>query len=123
MQKKQKKILVVDDEPGIIKALEIKLKLSGFNVTAVYNGIEALEALQKETFDLIVLDLMMPKMDGFTLLSKLKDKKSKTPIIVASNLGQQEDIARAKELGAKDYFVKSHTSLAQIVEHIKINLT
>jgi DNA-binding response OmpR family regulator len=71
-----------------------------------------------EQFDLIVLDLILPKLTGFEVLEELKKKKSTTPVIVASNLSQGEDQERAKTLGARDYFVKSDTSLSQVVEHI-----
>ena|SRR5579883_722409 len=119
----RKKILVVEDEKPIAKALRLKLESSGFEVTSAFNGNEALELLGKGTFDLIILDLVMPGIDGFTVLSELKQRKLAMPVIAASNLGQMEDIKRAKDLGAGNYFVKSNTSLAQIVDLVKKELS
>ncbi|OGE84547.1 MAG: hypothetical protein A3B23_03000 [Candidatus Colwellbacteria bacterium RIFCSPLOWO2_01_FULL_48_10] len=120
----QKKILVVDDEKPMTRALEIKLKLSGFDVRVAYNGEEALKFLESEKFDLVLLDLIMPKLDGFGVLSAMKTKDIRVPVVVASNLGQEEDIARAKAMGAIDYFVKSDTSITEIVVRVNkdINL-
>lgn len=112
------KILIAEDERAISKALELKLKNSGYDVTPAYDGAEALDYVLKNTFDLIVLDLMMPKIDGFQVLEELQKNGNKTPIIVASNLSQEDDFDKAKKLGAKDFFVKSNTSLAELVGKI-----
>lgn len=114
-----KKILVVEDEKPMAKALTLKLNHAGFEAKAAFNGEEALEELEKDQYDLMLLDLIMPRMDGFSVLEKLKEKGTKTKIVVTSNLGQEEDFNRAKELGASDYFVKSDTSLSEIVEFVK----
>jgi DNA-binding response OmpR family regulator len=65
---------------------------------------------------------MMPKKDGFSVLQDLKDGANKVPVIVSSNLSQQDDFAKAKALGASDYFVKSDTTIAEVVERVKIAL-
>lgn len=114
-----KKILVAEDEKPMAKAMELKLSHSGFDVKTVFNGEEVLAIIEQEKFDLIFLDLIMPKLDGFHVLEELKKKNSTVPIVVLSNLGQEEDIRRAKELGAKDYFVKSDTPIADIVVYTK----
>lgn len=119
MAKNAKKILIAEDEKPMSKALEIKLGRAGYDVKAVYNGEEAIEILKKEKFDLLLLDLIMPKKDGFDVLAEIKNKKIKTAVIVLSNLGQEEDINKAKALGAKDFFIKSDTPIAQILEHIQ----
>ncbi len=119
MPEKKSRILVAEDEKPIAHALELKLTSAGFNVTVVGDGEAALEAIATSNFDLIILDIMMPKKNGFEVLQALKDKQNKTPVTIASNLGQPEDLARAKALGAKDYFIKSDTSLAGIIEHVK----
>jgi DNA-binding response OmpR family regulator len=113
-----KKILVVDDERPLARALELKLTHSGFEVTVAYNGNEALELIDKNNFDLAILDLVMPEVDGFTVLEKLKNKKSKLKVIVCSNLSQDEDVAKATELGAVGFFIKSDTPLAEVVESV-----
>jgi two-component system, OmpR family, response regulator VanR len=114
-----KKILIVDDEKPLAKALELKLAHEGFETMAVFNGSEAIEALKKSSYDLALLDLVMPQEDGFAVLENMKKLGTKTVVIVSSNLSQEEDIARAKALGATDYFVKSDTTLADIVVKVK----
>jgi len=120
MSKTSKKILIVEDEKAISKALELKLTYEGFDVKTVFNGVEALSLLEKEKFDLILLDLVMPKLDGFGVLEVLKSKGNKIPIIVSSNLSQKEDYQRAKDLGAIDFLIKSDTPVAEVVKKIKI---
>lgn len=114
-----KKILIVEDEKPLARALELKLNHSGFETKLASDGEEALSILEDEKFNLIILDLILPKMDGFEILSKLKERKNNIPVIVASNLSQLEDQKRAKELGVIDYFVKSDVSLVEIVKIVK----
>lgn len=114
-----KKILVAEDEKPMAKALALKLNHAGFEAKEAHNGEEALDMLSKESFDLLLLDLIMPRMDGFSVLEKIKEKGIKVKIVVTSNLGQEEDSIKAKSLGAIDYFVKSDTSLAEIVDYVK----
>ncbi len=111
-----KKILIIEDEKTLARALELKLTSSGFGVVTVLNGEEGITLLKKESFDLILLDLIMPKMDGFAVLEILKTKKIKTPVLVLSNLSQQNDVKRTKEFGVKEFFIKSNTPIAVIVE-------
>ncbi|MFH0830634.1 MAG: response regulator [Parcubacteria group bacterium] len=118
----QKKILIVEDEKPIARALELKLGHSGFMAESVFDGEQALAKLQKEQFDLMLLDLMMPKLDGFTVLEELKKRGITVPVIVVSNLNQPEDIRKAMDLGAKDFFIKSDTPLSGVVDHVKRTL-
>ncbi|MBI4252908.1 response regulator [Candidatus Uhrbacteria bacterium] len=118
MEKAKKKILIIEDEKSMARALELKLAFAGFESKAAGNGEEGLALLEKETFDLVLLDIIMPKIDGFAVLEALKEKKIKTPVIVLTNLSQDEDEKRAKSLGAKDFLVKSNTSIATIVEKV-----
>lgn len=117
--KSRKKILIAEDEKPMAKALNHKLTRAGFTVTLAGNGEEALKILEKEEFDLIISDLIMPRVDGFGLLNEIKARGIKTPVIIASNLSQVEDAKRAKRMGARDYFIKSNTPIIQIVEHVK----
>ena len=119
----KKNILIVEDEKPMALALRNKINHAGFNVTAVFNGEEALEAFGKEQFDLALMDLMMPQMDGFTLLQKLRDQGITTPVIVSSNLSQESDMEKAKALGAVGFFVKSNTPIKEVVEIIEQALT
>lgn len=112
-------ILIAEDERPVAKALELKLSHSGFDVTLAENGEDALKQLDNGQFDLLILDLMMPKLDGFGVLEELQKRNNATPVIIASNLSQMEDIERAKKMGAKDYYVKSDTPVASVVEHVK----
>ena len=114
-----KRILIAEDEKPMANALGLKLTSVGFEISLVYDGEAAVEAAKKTPFDLIILDLVMPVKDGFYVLEELKRLKIATKVIVSSNLSQEEDIKRAKELGASDYFIKSDTTLAEIVEKVK----
>lgn len=117
-EKKKKKILVVEDEKPMARAMELKLSHAGFETTCMNNGADALEAILKNDFDMVLLDLVMPKMDGFTVLEELKNKKKDVPVIVLSNLSQEEDEKKAKALGAKDFLIKSNTPIADIVNRV-----
>ncbi|KKT35073.1 MAG: Two component transcriptional regulator, winged helix family protein [Parcubacteria group bacterium GW2011_GWA2_44_12] len=119
---KPKKILIVEDEKSLADMLALSLKISGFEVKNAYNGDEAIEILKNEIFDLVMLDLVMPKKDGFTVLADMNATKIKTPVIVSSNLFQGEDVKRAKELGARDFFIKSNTAITDVVDYIATSL-
>ena len=114
-----KKILIVEDEKPVSRALYLKLEGSGFACTPVEDGEAALKALKSNDFDLVILDLVMPRFDGFDVMQEMKRLGDKTPVLVVSNLSQEEDQARAKSLGALGYFVKSDTQLASIVRKIE----
>ena len=115
----QRKILIAEDEKPLSKALGLKLTKAGFAVTEAVDGQDALDKAKATNFDLILLDLVMPRVDGFHFLTEFQKMGSKTPVIVVSNLGQNEDIKKAKELGAVDFFIKASTPLAQILEMVK----
>lgn len=114
-----KKILIVEDEKPLGNALVLKLNFAGFETVLVHDGNTAISTLARSHFDLILLDLLLPEKNGFTVLEELKKLKINIPIIISSNLSQPEDIRRAEELGARDYFVKSNITLADIVEKVK----
>lgn len=114
-----KNILIVEDERPLSHALEMKLKAQGFTTKVVMNGQDALNELANGKYHMVLLDLIMPIMDGFGVLEEMKNKKLKVPVIVLSNLGQDEDRTKTKALGAVDYFVKSNTPIAEILERVK----
>jgi DNA-binding response OmpR family regulator len=114
-----KKILIVEDEKPLARALELKLTHEGFQVVNASNGEEAITALKKEKFSLIISDLIMPKVDGFQVLEFVKSNKIKTPVIILTNLGQEEDEKRVQAIIPSEFFIKSNTSILKIVEHIK----
>jgi DNA-binding response OmpR family regulator len=114
-----KKILIIEDEKPLARALELKLTFSGFEVKTAYNGENILPLIEKENFDLIVCDLVMPRVDGFQVLQMLKEKGIKTSVIILTNLSQEEDEKRARSLGAADFFIKSNTPIATVVKKIE----
>lgn len=119
MSEKKLRILIAEDEKPISRALELKLQKDGFDTAVAFDGKQALDMLASEAFDLIILDLVMPVKDGFVVLEELKKRGDTTPFIVASNLGQSDDIARVAAYGAKDYFIKSNTPISEVVRHVK----
>ena len=115
----EKKILIVEDERPMANILSMKLKSQGLAADTVYNGEEGLEAIGKEDYDLILLDLVMPKTDGFDFLEKVKSLKLNIPIVVITNLSQDSDKKRALELGASKYLIKTEVNLMQILDTAK----
>ena len=118
MVKNIKKILIFNNEKPFARNLAIKLTHAGFKTETVFNGEDGIKLLEKESFSLILLDLIMPKMDGLMALAILKVKKIKTPVIILADLNQESDINHAKELGAKDFFIKSNTTIENMVLQI-----
>ena len=120
-----KKILIAEDDKYLMNAYRVKLAKAGFDIKLAVDGDEVLAALPDFKPDLILLDLVMPKKDGFAVLEEMKKNASwqKIPVIVASNLGQKEDVDRGMALGAKDYIVKSDTSIDDVIAKINHNLT
>lgn len=118
------KILVVEDDFFLIKVMQTKLINEGYQVEIAADGVLALEALKRFMPDLILLDLVMPRKDGFEVLEEMsKDKKlSKIPVIVLSNLGQDSDVERVKVYGVKDYLVKSDISIDSVIDKVKSTL-
>lgn len=119
--KRPAKILVVEDETFLVKIYAVKLKKEGFDVSIANDGEEAVRMAASVKPDLILLDLILPKMNGFEALEKIRatPENKKTPVIVLSNLGQEEDIKRAEALGADDYLVKANFSIQDIVAKIR----
>ncbi len=113
-------VLIVEDDSFLRKLLVEKLKREGFSIKEAASGKEALESVSREIPMVVLLDLVMPGADGFQVLQELrKEERTKNiPVIVLSNLGEQENIDRAKSLGADDYMVKAHFILDEIVERV-----
>jgi len=121
MDKIQKKVLIVEDDVQISKVYEIQLAKEGFLTVTAHNGDDAIKLLVEEKPDLAIFDLMIPKKDGFELLEEIKNEHPdiKIPIVVISNLGQEDDKARAISLGATAYFVKTDHPIQEIMAKIK----
>ncbi|OGH59335.1 MAG: hypothetical protein A2725_00695 [Candidatus Magasanikbacteria bacterium RIFCSPHIGHO2_01_FULL_33_34] len=118
MVKELEKILLVEDNKPIAKALSIKLKENGYDVVIANDGKEALEKLRDDKFGLLLLDLIMPEMDGFAFLEEFNKKNIKAGVIVVSNIGTMESKERLKGMGVYDYLVKSDYKLEEIVKKI-----
>lgn len=115
-----KKILIAEDDKFLALAYRAKLAKAGFDISIASDGEEVITMLRNITPNVILLDLIMPKKDGFWTLEEIKANTSwkNIPVIIASNLGQHEDIERGMKLGASDYIIKSETSLDKLVEKI-----
>ena len=115
------KILIAEDDQFILKAMTTKLQKEGYEVKIAVDGVALMEILKSYIPDLIILDLLMPKNDGFEVLKEVKaDPKLKNiPILIASNLGQENDIQQVLDLGATDYLIKSEFTLESLVQKIK----
>lgn len=119
-----KKILMVEDDKLLRDLANKKLRLAGYAVTLASDGTEALTLARREHPHLILLDIILPGVDGFEILRTLKtDPQLKDiPVIMLSNLGQESDIKRGLSLGAADYLVKAHFTLGEIIEKIKTHI-
>ncbi len=117
-------LLLVEDDFFLRSLMYKKLNSEGYVVIEAENGKVALEKLEKNTINLILLDLIMPEVDGFDVLAVISKNSelSKIPIIVLSNLGQREQVDKAIALGAKDYIIKAHFTPKEIIEKIKNQL-
>jgi len=122
-----KRVLLVEDYDFLRKVLAKKLANNGFNVYLAEDGKQAVDGLEFANPDIMLLDIMMPIMDGFEVLSAVRSHSdpvlSKIPIIVLTNLGGDDDIRKARLLGANDYIIKSDVKTGDIVEKIKAFFT
>jgi CheY-like chemotaxis protein len=118
------KILIVEDEPTLHKALAEFLEGEGFAVISAFDGLEAIALARLKKPDLILLDIVLPKKDGYEVLDELKrdDRMQKVPIILLTNLESAENIQKAFDKGATTYLVKANYKLEDIVSKIKETL-
>jgi len=122
--KNNKKILLVEDDTFLSGMYVSKLDMEGFDTVLASEGKQGLKMIKEENPDLILLDIILPKMDGFEILKEIrKDKKIKdTPVILLTNLGQKKDVDKAFKLGAVDYLIKAHFMPSEVVDKIKKTL-
>ena len=120
-----KKLLIADDEQFITSAYNDGFQRAGFNVVVAHNGEEALQKITSEKPDIVLLDLSMPKMNGFEVLKKIKaDPTLQTiPVLILSNLSQEADEAEVKKLGATGFIVKSDISLQDLIVQVNQIIT
>lgn len=116
-----KKILLVEDDPFLVDIYSKKLQQDGFEVVCADNGQKALEFFAANTFDLVLLDLVMPDVDGWKILSKIKapQAQNKTKVIIFSNLGQKLEVERGLQMGADKYLIKANYTPSEVVEEIR----
>lgn len=121
---KSKKILIVDDEELVVKALTRKLNEEGFEVYAAYDGDEALLKVLESKPDLILLDIIMPKLDGISVLKKLKasDETKDIPVIILTNLYDDKRIEEVLRTGNTDYLIKVEYPVNEIIRKVKEKL-
>jgi DNA-binding response OmpR family regulator len=121
MAKKKSKILIVEDDAAIREMYKGKFESDGFEVLTAGDGADGLELAKNAKPDIIMMDIILPRMDGFSVLAELKNnsKTKNIPIIMLTNLGTDEDRAKGEKLGAVDYIVKANLTPAQVSEKIK----
>lgn len=113
------KILLVEDDPFIVDMYTLKLKEAGFEVETAADGRKGLDKIKEGSHDLVLLDIVLPIVDGFEVLQTLKREGVKhPPIVLLTNLGQKEDVERGLALGAADYLIKANFTPAEVVEKI-----
>lgn len=113
------RVLIIEDELAIARVLDLKLKQSGIDTSVISDGQLAFDTIKKQDFDCILLDLMLPNVDGFTILEQIRKNNKSIKIVVMTNLGQPEDKARVESLGITAYYVKSEVSIVQLVDYVK----
>ena len=117
----KKKILIIEDDWAIAQMYSLRLQEEGYEVLLSKDGSEGLKAADEQKPVLILLDIIMPKLDGFGVLERLKAnvKTKNIPVVLLTNLGQDEDVKKGKFLGAQDYLIKSNFTPSQVMEKVK----
>lgn len=124
--KKERKILVVEDDPFLSDIYNTKLKQAGFTVDLAMAGEECIEKLSANQYDLMVLDIVLPQLNGWEILGRVKEMRRQNPnspinnlkIIILSNLGQKEEIKKGLDLGADGFMIKAHFTPSEVAEEI-----
>ncbi len=118
---KKIKILLIEDDSFLVEMYTTKFELEGFEVVSAEDGKKGLEMVKKENPDIILLDILMPKMDGFAVLDALKkdEELADIPVILLTNLGQKDDVKKGFEKGAVGYLIKAHFMPSEVVDKIK----
>ena len=122
MEDKKTKVLIVEDEEILLTALSEELKQEGFDVVGAKDGIEGVEKAISEKPDLILLDLVMPRLDGIGALKQIKENPDikDIPVVILTNLSDYDKVSDALSLGAMDYLVKANYRLEELVNKIKV---
>ena len=115
------KVLLIEDDIFLKKVIKRKLLKEGYKILEALDGREGINKIKGEKPDLVLLDLVLPEMNGFEVLSQIKKDKTlaKIPVIILSNLGEEEDIKKGLEMGAVDYLIKAKFTPGEIMERIE----
>jgi len=115
------KILIIEDDKFLRESMSQKLIEEQYDVSTSVDGEEGIKKIREETPDMVLLDITLPGIDGFEVLTKIKKDASisSTPVIILSNLGTTEDIEKGLKLGAADYLIKAHFTPGEIIEKIR----
>ncbi|MFZ2303609.1 MAG: response regulator [Minisyncoccia bacterium] len=121
MDEHKKKILIIEDDEHVSRVYEMKFSKEGYNTVLVASGDQAVEKVVSEKPNLIILDLMVPKKDGFVVLEEIKNNPNiaNIPVLVLSNLGGKGDQERALAFGANEYMVKVENSMQEVIDRAK----
>ncbi|MDO8424702.1 MAG: response regulator [bacterium] len=116
-----KRILIVEDDKFLRELIGQKLVREGYDILESIDGEDGLKKIKNDKPDLVLLDLILPSMDGFEVLSRIKEEvvSGAPPVIILSNLGQKEDVEKGLKLGAADYLIKAHFTPGEIIEKVK----
>jgi len=116
-----KTILIIEDDKFLRELIAQKLIKEGYEISEALDGEEGIKKVKEEKPDLVLLDLILPEIDGFEVLSRMKDDPglAQVPVIILSNLGQKEDVERGLKLGAVDYLIKAHFTPGEIIEKVR----
>lgn len=119
--REKRRVLIIDDDPFILDMYVLKLKERGFDVDIATDGKTGLKKLETTKPDVVLLDIVLPSMDGFTVLETIKKNTASahSKVILLTNLGQKEDIDRGVRLGADDYLIKAHFTPSEVVDKIE----
>lgn len=119
-----KKILIIEDDKFLRELIGQKLLKEGYDIVEAVDGEKGIKTIKDEKPDLVLLDLILPGMDGFEVLTKIKEDAgvAQIPVIILSNLGQKDDIEKGLKMGAVDYLIKAHFTPGEIIDKIKVVL-
>ena len=120
-QNKQTHILIVEDDIFLAEIYQKKFEMEGFKVSMASNGEKGLADIKKKRPDIVLLDILLPKLDGFAVLEATKEDSSvkNIPIILLTNLGQKDDVQRGLDEGAVDYLIKTHFKPSEVVDKVR----
>lgn len=121
MTNEPKKIMIIEDDRFLSSLMKARLEKEGFMVAQAFDGEEPMQTLKQDLPALIILDLIMPKVTGFEVLQMISitPQLDKVPVVIVSNLAQDSDIEKARQLGAREYFIKVKISIDDLVGKIK----